>query len=99
MSRQIVTQEGEKVFDSRVHHVDPKTGKLTKKTPYSLKVVNGQQIFIDTNTGRKYYPNGEEVKEEPKPAPAAQQASAPKAAKLEPKALQDSVSKPSFSDV
>lgn len=49
----------EERFDTMVHHRDPKTGQISKKTPYTLRVVNGQQRFI--RDGVEFYPNGKQV--------------------------------------
>ncbi len=49
----------EKRFDIKVHHRDPKHGGITKITPYTLKIIDGQQRFL--RNGIEYYPNGEPV--------------------------------------
>lgn len=67
--RQIVSEDGNPMFDTKVHHVDPKTGKLVGKTPYRLVVKNGNSVFEDTISGIKYNTKGEPI-EVAAPAPA-----------------------------
>jgi len=62
--RQIILESGEKVFNTKTHHFDPKTGKLSDLTPYILVIDRGNKIFIDKKSGEKFYENGDPVLEQ-----------------------------------
>lgn len=56
--RVILDSKGRKLFDTWVHHRDPKTGKVIEVTPYTLTIDNGIKIYTDRATGKKYFQNG-----------------------------------------
>ena len=43
-------------FDLKTHHRDPKTGQITRKTPYQLRVEGGQMRYM--RNGVAYHPDG-----------------------------------------
>jgi hypothetical protein len=47
-------------FDYKVHHRDPKTGRVTKASPYTMKVSKEDgQVLI--RGGVRFYPNGDPI--------------------------------------
>lgn len=49
-------------FDTRVHLIDPKSGRLVREQHYALHIVNGRQVF--ERSGEYFWPNGERVSKE-----------------------------------
>lgn len=57
----IETKETEKKgFDLKVHHIDPKTQRMTKITPYTMYGIRDVGEFFERG-GKFYYANNEEV--------------------------------------
>jgi hypothetical protein len=61
-------EPGQEGFDTRVHIVDPKTGKLAKIQDYRLTVVGGRDrgiaVQVFERAGKFYWGNGEEATRE-----------------------------------
>ena len=47
------------MFDLKVHHKNPKTGKMERVTPYKLRITTQGKVFI--RDGIEYYESGELV--------------------------------------
>lgn len=52
--------DGSSSFDLRVHHRDPKTGKIIRVTPYIMKCSKEHGTKFERD-GVEYYANGEMV--------------------------------------